>query len=178
MTSGGFSFHRPATLAQKFRGENMRKLSLSVCFLSALVLSALAVPLYAGNAPEFKRTVIAPRYDATKEITIEGTIQQLVTKPMPGAILGGHLIVSTSSGIIDAQIGSFILRGPQPFSPVAGQSVKIVGVMANINHRNVFLTRTIETENRTIAVRTPRGFFIIPGTQNRSALIPATGGAR
>ena len=156
----------------------MRKLSLSVCFLSALVLSALAVPLYAGNAPEFKRTVIAPRYDATKEITIEGTIQQLVTKPMPGAILGGHLIVSTSSGIIDAQIGSFILRGPQPFAPVAGQSVKIVGVMANINRRNVFLARTIETENRTIEVRKARGFFVIPGMKQHVAQIPTTGGTR
>lgn len=156
----------------------MKKLSLRLCFLSALVLSAPAVPLHAGNAPEFKRTLIAPRYDATKEVTIEGTIQELVTKPIPGAILGGHLMVSTSSGIIDAQIGSFILRGPQPFAPVAGQSVKIVGVMANINHRNVFLTRTIETENRTIEVRTARGFFIIPGTENRSAQIPTTGGAR
>jgi hypothetical protein len=136
------------------------------------------VPLHAGNAPELKRTVIAPRYDAAKEITIEGTIQQLVTKPIPGAILGGHLMVSTSSGIVDAQIGSFILRGPQPFALVAGQSVKIVGVMANINHRNVFLARTIETENRTIEVRTARGFFIIPGTENRNALSPATGGAR
>ena len=156
----------------------MRKLSLSVCFLSALVLSALAVPLHGGKSPAFKRTVNTPRYDATKEITIEGAIQELVTKPVPGAILGGHLLVSTSAGIIDAQIGSFILRGPQPFSPVAGQSVKIVGVMATINHRNVFLTRTIETENRTIEVRTARGFFIIPRTQQRSALIPTTGRAR
>jgi hypothetical protein len=156
----------------------MRKLSLSVCYLSAIVVSAPAVPLHAGNAPEFKRTVVVARYDAAKEITIEGTIQQLVTKPIPGAILGGHLMVSTSSGIIDAQIGSFILRGPQPFAPVAGQSVRIVGVMANINRRNVFLARTIETENRTIEVRTARGFFVIPGTENRSAQIPTTGGAR
>jgi len=156
----------------------MRKLSLRVCFLSALVLSALAAPLHAGNSPEFKRTVIAPRYDATKEVTIQGTIQELVTKPIPGTVLGGHLMISTSSGIIDAQIGSFILRGPQPFAPVAGQSVRIVGVMANINHRNVFLTRTIETENCTIEVRTPRGFFIIPGMKRHSALTPATGGAR
>jgi|SRR5271170_1054996 len=156
----------------------MRKLLVALCFLAVVAVSALAAPLYADHSPAFKRTVIAPRYDPAKEVTMAGTIHEVVTKPDPCSILGAHLMVSTAAGIIDAQIGSFVLRGPQAFSPVAGQFINLVGVMATINHRKVFLTRTIKTENRTIEIRTARGFPMIPGARQRIARTAAPGGVQ
>jgi hypothetical protein len=149
------------------------------CLLTALVVTSFAAPLYAGKTP-VKRTVIAPRYEASKEVTVEGTIQGVVSKNgAPGSMLGTHLMVSTSKGTIDAHIGSFVLRGSHAYSPVVGQSVKLVGVPATVNHKNVFLTRTIETGNRSIDVRTSRGFLIVPGTKGRIAKTSTSmGGAR
>jgi hypothetical protein len=138
----------------------------------------VAAPLYAGHAPAFKRTVVAPRYEISKEVTIEGTIQDLVRKPAAGSIFGTHLLVSTSKGTIDAHIGDFVLRGSNKYTPAVGQRVSLVGVMATVNHKNVFLTRTIETGNRTVEVRTTRGFLIVPGAKGRIAKASTTGGMR
>ena len=93
-------------------------------------------------------------------------------------MLGTHLMVSTSKGTIDAHIGGFVLRGSHPYAPAAGQSVKLVGVMTTINHKNVFLTRTIETGNRTVQVRTERGFLIVPGAKGQHQRRPRPREAR
>ena len=150
------------------------------CLLTALVITSLAAPLYAGNAKAFKRSVVAPRYEASKEVTMEGTIQGLVKKPAPGTMMGAHLTVSTSKGTIDAHIGDFVLRGSHPYAPTVGQSVKLVGVMTTINNKSVFLTRTVETGNRTVQVRTERGYLILPGTMGKIAKtkLSTTGGAQ
>lgn len=156
----------------------MRKSLGGVCLLSVLVMSSLAGPVYAEHDATIKRTVIASRYDGSKEVTLEGTVQELVRKPAPGSVLGAHLLVSTAKGTIDAHIGSFILQGEHAFSPVAGQPVKIVGVMATINHRDIFLTRTIETGDRTIEIRNEHGFFILPGVKAQLVHKSIVGGAR
>ena len=150
------------------------------CLLTALVITSLAAPLYAGNTKAFKRTVVAPRYEASKEVTMEGTIQGLVRKPAPGTMMGAHLTVSTSKGTIDAHIGDFVLKGAHPYAPAVGQSVKLTGVMTTINNKSVFLTRTVETGNRTVQVRTERGYLILPGTMGKIAKtkLSTTGGAQ
>jgi hypothetical protein len=52
--------------------------------------------------------------------------------------------------------------------------------MTTINHKSVFLTRTVETGSRTVQVRTERGFLIAPGTMGKmaKAKISTTGGAQ
>src|SRR5580658_163762 len=111
------------TRGLKFSEEEftMRNKLGGICLLTALVVSSFATPLFAGNAKAFKRTVVAPRYEASKEVTMEGTIQGLVRKPAPGTMMGAHLTVSTSKGTIDAHIGDFILRGSHAYAPAAGQ---------------------------------------------------------
>jgi|HubBroStandDraft_6_1064221.scaffolds.fasta_scaffold125806_2 hypothetical protein len=147
------------------------------CLLTAFVIMSFAAPLHAGKTA-FKRTVTTPRYDVSKEVTLEGTIQGVVKKPTAGSMLGTHLMVSTSKGTIDAHIGGFVTRGPHAYSPAAGQSVKIVGVMTTINHKEVFLTRTIEEGTRTVQVRNEHGFLIVPGAKGRIVKASTTGGAR
>ncbi len=147
------------------------------CLLTALVITSFAAPLHAANK-RVKRVVSAPRYDAAKEVTIEGTIQQLVKKPTAGTMLGTHLIVTSPKGTIDAHIGGFVERGPHAYSPAVGQSVKLVGVMSTFKNKSVFLTRTIETGNRTFEVRTVRGYLIVPGVKGKLAQAKLAGGAR
>jgi len=159
----------------------MRKMLGGVCLLTLLTISLLAAPLHADNNPvAFKRTVIAPRYDATKEITLNGTVQSPSTKSAPGALLGGHLMVTTLQGTVDAHVGPFAFSGPRATPLASGQAVKLVGVMTNINGKNVFLTRQIQTANSTITVRNERGFLIIPGRKGNSDRVSffSAGGAR
>lgn len=145
----------------------MRKMLGGLCLLTVFAVTAVAVPLRADQHKAFKRNPTTSRYDVSKETTMEGTIQEVVKKPVRGTMFGAHLTVSTPKGAIDAHIGDFVLRGQHAYSPAAGQSVKLTGVMTTINQKSVFLTRTIETGGRTIQVRSQRGFLIVPGRKGK-----------
>lgn len=157
----------------------MKKVAGGTRLLTMLAIGLLAAPLLANNqsTPRFQRTVTAPRYDARNEVVLEGTVQSLVKEPTPGMTMGAHLMVSTAQGAVDAQIGR-VARGPHAVSFAPGESVKLVGVMATINHQTVFLTRTIRTGSRTIKVRNERGFFATPGAQTHTTRFSSKRGAR
>jgi hypothetical protein len=121
---------------------------------------------------------MASKYDVAKEVTVEGTIQSLVRKPAPGAIMGAHLMVSTAHGTVDAHIGNYLVVGKYAVPLPAGQSVKLVGKMTTFNHQNVLLVSTMETGSSTIRVRSEHGFLVYPGAKTRLAAISSTGGAR
>jgi hypothetical protein len=157
---------------------NMRKVAGVLSLLMALAISLLAGPLYANESQAVKRTVAPSKYDVTKEVTLEGTIQSLVRKPAPGTIMGAHLMVSTGHGTVDAHIGNYFVVGKYAMPFASGESVKLVGIMATINHQSVFLVRTLQTGNSTITVRSDHGFLIYPGAKTHLASISSTGGAR
>ncbi|HXW62993.1 MAG TPA: hypothetical protein VEJ45_10355 [Candidatus Acidoferrales bacterium] len=150
----------------------MRKIAGAMCLLATLAISLLAVPLDADESAAPKRTVIASKYDVSKEVTIEGTVQALVTKPTPGMMVGAHLVVSTPQGTVYAHIGNRVITGPSAASFASGQAVKLVGVVTELNQQKVILVRTIETENRTITVRNEHGFLVSPSVSE------TTGGGR
>lgn len=156
----------------------MRKIAGGLCLLATLAVSLLAAPLYANESVAPKRTVIASRYDVNKEITVQGTVQSLVKNPAPGTIMGAHLKVSTANGTVDAHIGNFVLAGQARMSFAPGQAVKLVGLMTTINHQSVLLVRTIQTQNRTITVRSDHGFLMNPHARTRVATVSAAGGAQ
>ena len=155
----------------------MRKIAGGLCLLTTLAILLLASPLGANESAPFRRTVIAPKYDVSKEITLKGTVETLVRKPTAGMIRGAHLIVSTSQGSVDAHIGNYIIAAPDAPSFAAGEAVKLVGVMMEFDHQNVLIVRTIEMEDRTITVRNDHGFLVLPGSQLALKAV-STGGAR
>jgi hypothetical protein len=156
----------------------MRKIASGLCLLATLGTSLLAKPLYANEPVAPRRAVIASKYDLSKEITLQGTVESLVKKPAPTTIMGAHLEVSTAQGTVDAHIGNFVLAGRTPVSFAPGQSVKLVGLMTTVNHQNIFLVRTLQTGNRTITVRSEHGFLVNPDARTRLTNVPPAGGAR
>jgi hypothetical protein len=165
---------RQATFSKETK---MRKIAGLLGLPMALAISLLAGPLYANESGAVKRTVEVSKYDVTKEVTVEGTIQSLIRKPAPGAIMGAHLMVSTAHGTVDAHIGNYLVVGKYATPLAAGQSVKLVGMMTTFNHQDVFLVRTMQSGSRTITVRTDRGFLVYPGAKTLAAT-SSTGGAR
>jgi len=156
----------------------MRKILGGLCLLATLAISLLATPLCADESVAPKRTVIASKYDLTKEVTLTGTVQSLVRKPAPGTLMGAHLIVSTAQGSVDAHIGNHLFAGRSTISFVSGQSVKLVGIMTEFNHQNLFLVRTIQTGDTTITVRNEHGFLVSPALKPHLAGVSSTGGVR
>jgi hypothetical protein len=166
---------RQATFSKETK---MRKIAGLLGLLMALAISLLAGPLYANESGAVKRTVEVSKYDVAKEVTVEGTIQSIVRKPAPGAIMGAHLMVSTAHGTVDAHIGNYLVGGKYGVPLPAGQSVKLVGMMTTFNHRDVLLVRTMDTGSGTITVRSNHGYLVYPGAKAHLASAPLTGGAR
>ena len=156
----------------------MRNTAGRLCLLTMLAISLLVAPLYANQQVAPRRTVIASRYDMSKETTLQGTIQSLVKKPAPGAMVGAHLMVATAQGTVDAHIGNRFVFGRNAMTFAAGQPVKLTGIMTAVNHQNVFLVRTMETGGKTITVRNERGFLTSPQATARLAKYSPAGGAR
>jgi hypothetical protein len=156
----------------------MRNSFVRLSLLTALFVALPAVLLAANESSPARRITHAPRYDAAKEVTLEGTVESLVTKPAPGKMLGGHLMVSTAKGSVDGQIGAFVLRGAHAFTATPGEKVKITGVMTTFHGQQAFLVRTIETPDRTVVVRDAHGFFVVPGTRPVINRTLSQGGAR
>lgn len=156
----------------------MRNSLARLCLLTALFVALPAVLPAGQKLSPTNRVTHAPRYDAAKEVTLEGTVEGLVTKPAPGKVLGGHLMVSTAKGSVDGQIGAFVLRGAHAFTATPGEKVKITGVMTTFHGQEAFLVRTIETANRTVMVRDAHGFFVFSGARPVLTRTSSQGGAR
>jgi hypothetical protein len=146
-------------------------------FIIFLLLGWLAVPAGAQTAATAQATRPAPLYDASKEVTLQGTVSNVVTKPGAGMIVGGHLIVATAQGNVDAHVGR-ALAGKNPIAIKTGDSVKLVGVMVTTNHNPVFLVRTAEAGGHTYTIRSEKGFLITQLPARSGSATPVKGSLR
>lgn len=140
--------------------------------LGIVALLALAPAIAAQNVSDespLPRRTVASTYDINKEVQVQGAIQDVVSKPAPGLMLGDHLMVVTPQGTVDVQIGRSLLRGPDAVSFTAGEQVRAVGMQSTVNGHAVFLARLVQTPGGTIEVRDEHGVEISPAARKSLA---------
>lgn len=98
-------------------------------------------------------------YDQTKEVTLSGTVDRLVSHPAPGSPAGLHLLISASGKTVDAHLGPFFSKQNQE-ALEAAHAVQVVGVTVNIRGHEVLLARQLIFAGRQVAVRNQRGFLV------------------
>lgn len=107
-------------------------------------------------------------YDVSKEVTLNGTVSSVLTKPSKGMIMGSHLLLSTASGPVDASLGRFALSGKGAVSVAAGQQIEVTGVMKTIKDKQVFLTRTVKVGSKVYTIRNEHGVAMSPQSRERA----------
>jgi DNA/RNA endonuclease YhcR with UshA esterase domain len=149
--------------------EQMKKLLGGLGLLTLMAFSVFTVPSQAAAAT--KKITVTPKYqyDVSKEVTLKGTISSVVKKPTGGTLVGEHLMLATSSGTVDAHIGSFAGRDKHLDSLTQGQSVSVVGVKMNVKGKDVFIVRTVEADGQTYTVRNQHGAFAGSGAPKAAA---------
>jgi len=145
----------------------MMRLCAAVGSLTLMALACLALPAGAQSKPSAGKFSGPFSYDVSKEITLNGTVSSLLTKPQPGMIMGAHLLFATTSGQVDASLGGFALRGKNALSASAGQQVAVTGVLKTINNRQVFLARTVKVDGQVFTIRNEHGMALSPQTRER-----------
>lgn len=129
--------------------------------LALFALLALQVPAWAQTAAATTANDGPAHYDISKEITLNGTVSDVLKAPSPGMIMGSHLIFATASGTVDASLGRTAFRGVNPLSVTVGEHVEVTGVMKTISGRHVFLVRTVKVNDHVYTLRNERGVGIV-----------------
>jgi hypothetical protein len=130
--------------------------------LGTLVLLAVllfALPSHAQTEAARTRPFVSLKYDISQEVKLSGTITEVVTKPSTGMLSGSHLILETTSGSVDAQLGRLHLTGRDAVSVAPGERVQVTGVMKTINNKAVLLTRLIEVNGQVYELRNEHGIY-------------------
>lgn len=157
--------------------SNVAYLRSATVLLIALSFT-LALPGHAQSAKNSNRTGLAA-FDATREITLQGTIKEVVSHPPAGTLLGLHLTVASTTGTQDVHLGPYLSKTATA-ALHQNESVIVVGAFADLAGRNILLARQLVVGGQTIAVRNQRGFLIQgkTGTVHRVAKPAVAGGAQ
>lgn len=141
------------------RSTCKRHFALAGLFTGVL-LACLAIPLSAQSAAEAHPAhgFMQP-YDAAHELTVTGTVQEVVTKHTVGSPAGMHLLVNGSEGMVDAHVGPFLSKDVQEVLHT-GLPIQIVGAMETLHGKQFLLARQLIFGGRMVTVRSQNGFLV------------------
>lgn len=141
-------------------------------------LSVVLVFAFALTAAAQHRTALAA-FDSSHLVTMQGTIQEVISHPTPGTLLGEHLTVATTTGIHDVHIGPYVAKSAAGKNLHANASVIVVGSPVSLSGKQVFLATQLVVNGQTIPVRNQSGFLIHKaGTRAQHAAPKTAGGAQ
>ena len=134
--------------------------STSARLLVGLLFAISSIPLGAQvTSKSDARHSFGPSYDAARETTLSGTIQEVVTQHQAGYPAGVHLLVVGPQGVVDTHIGPFLNK--QTVAALqTGASVQVIGAPVSLHGKNYFLARQFTVGGRTVRVRNERGFLV------------------
>ena len=146
----------------------MKQLSTGLCTLAILFLISFLRPVQAQTTVGATRAGAPFGYDVKEEVALTGTVSSVLTKAAPGMIVGSHLLLATPSGLVDASLGSFGLRGNGALSVTAGQQIEATGVMRTIKDKPLFLVRTVKVGGEVYTIRNEHGVPLSPQARERA----------
>ncbi len=155
---------------------------LAFAALLALMLNTGAA--HAQTAETTSKPTIPLRYDISKEVTLNATVQSVPSKPSGGQLQSGShagFVLQTTSGEVQGSLTPFVLNGKGAISITPGEHIQVTGVMTTTttkNNKQAFVIRTITVGGRTYAIRNERGFPLENPGQNTSATTEQKGGQR
>jgi hypothetical protein len=137
--------------------------------LAGPLLAILAIPLGAQPAPESRPAQgFGLVYDAARETSLIGTIQEVVTQHVVGSPAGMHLLVAGPQGVVDTHVGPFLSQETKA-ALQTGMPVQIVGASVSLHGKEYFLARQLTVGGRTVTIRNTRGFLVFPQGQYGAA---------
>ncbi len=128
-------------------------LLLATVFLAAAANSFAAQPANGTPYPwDFS-------YDKAHEITIEATVQEVVsTRGTPDGL---HLVVTAPEGMFDAHLGPFLTK--ETIDALhAGMMLQITGALHESHGKQYLLARQITIDGRIVILRNQRGYLVRP----------------
>jgi DNA/RNA endonuclease YhcR with UshA esterase domain len=133
--------------------------------LTGLLFATSAVPLGAQPAHQSH-----PFYDISKEVTLRGTVSDVLAKAAPGTMAGPHLLFATSrrGKWTRASEGS-LCKARTRFPSLPGKEVEVTGVMKTVKNRDVFVARIVRVDGKAYKLRNQHGVPMSPLSRERAS---------
>lgn len=144
----------------------MKPLFVGLCATALLSLLSPLTPVLAQTRALGTRPA-APYYDVAREVSLKGTVSSVLPNASRGMIPGAHLLLTTSSGAVDASLGRFGLRGKGALSVSTGEQVEVTGVTTTRRGAPVFVVRTLKVRGQLYAMRNEHGIAVPPQSRER-----------
>jgi hypothetical protein len=129
----------------------------SAIFTLTLSVSLVSVPVMAQPADAVGHGPVG--YDRAHEISMSGTITEVIATPEPGSPVGLHLMVAGAQGMVDAHIGPYMTEETQE-ALHAGTPVEMVGAMETVHGKDYFLVRQVTVGGLVVKVRSANGILL------------------
>jgi hypothetical protein len=126
--------------------------------LTGLLFAIVPVQPSAQTADSRTQLPVRFAYDKAHEITVNGTVQEVVTKRTAGSPVGMHLLVAGPEGVVDAHVGPYVTKDMQE-ALHAGLPLQVVGAMEDVHGKHYLLARQLIYGGRTVTVRNENGFL-------------------
>jgi hypothetical protein len=153
-----------------------RMIGSVAALIAAVTLAILALPSAAQPAAS-----VGTHYDKTHELTLNGTISNVISQTAAGVPAGLHLVVSGPQGTVDAHLGPYVSRDTRE-ALHSGLPVQVVGSMAMFQGKQYLLARQVIFSGRQVTVRSAEGFLLLgqPNSAHHAAAKKSelNGGAR
>jgi hypothetical protein len=177
----GTQFHNYER-SMSMRCRVTKRIPTLAALLSSLVLAIFAVGPLNAQSLEHSQTHPFLGYDKAHELTLNGTVQELIDQSVPGAPIGLHLLVAGPQGTTDVHIGPYLSKDTQA-ALHAGIPVQIIGAMVTLHGKDYLLARQLIFSGRQVVVRTENGFLLpvqgsLKGRKEAVSDVESGGGAR
>jgi hypothetical protein len=128
--------------------------------LTGLLFTIVTIQPFAQTAADSRaQRPLIPSYDKAHEITLNGNVQEVVTRRVPGSPFGMHLLVARPEGLVDAHVGPYLSKDTQE-ALHTGLPVQIVGAMEEAHGKRYLLVRQLIFGGRMVTVRSENGFLV------------------
>jgi hypothetical protein len=136
-----------------------KRIPTLAALLSSLVLAILVVGPLNAQSLEHSQTRRFLGYDKAHEMTMNGTVQELIHESVTGAPVGLHLLVAGPQGMTDVHLGPYLSKDTQA-ALHEGVPVQIIGAMVTLHGKDYLLARQLIFSGRQVVVRTENGFLL------------------
>lgn len=139
---------------------------LSLSVLWGIAPRATLAQSTASAAPSTASRAMSEGQANVNEITVKGTIQEVVSEPVPGRPQGLNLVLASPRGAVDVSVGPYLASDVKE-NLSAGQPVQIAGFVRTFNGQSYLLARELTIAGRQVTVRNEHGFLV--RSQSRQA---------
>jgi hypothetical protein len=132
-----------------------RRFASLFCLVLLSTLTLAAALAQAAPGPFESSTLSTPAHD----VTMAGTVQELITTHTPAAPTGTQLVAAGSQGSFTASLGSALSdQVRQTLSP--DTPIQVSGVMETINGKSYLLARKLTVAGNQVIIRNEHGFLV------------------